>query len=376
MFTSKIKDFIKSRSPKTPYLIVDLSEVKKKYDILTAQLPFADCYYSIKANPAPQVIKLLNSLGSSFDTASINEIKNCLELGVKPEKIIFGNTIKKENHIKDAFRLGVKYYTFDTDKELDKITRSAPGCNVFCRITTSNQGAQWSLSRKFGCDERQAVSLLKQAQTNGLIPYGVSFHVGSQQTNSAAWRYALSKTSEIIKKLLSKNINVSCINIGGGFPAQYSEKILPLKDHTETIKKSLIDLFGVNGLPKIIIEPGRYIVAEAGVIVSEVLLVRNDLHKKGIRWIYLDAGKFNGLHEAGITRYPIKTDYPDNNPAGDVILAGPTCDGDDVLYDKNLKLPLSIKIGDKVCVLSAGAYTNTYSSINFNGFKPLKEYYI
>jgi len=377
MFTPEIKKFIKTQSPQTPYLVADLSVVKEKYETLTSQLPFADCYYSIKANPAPQIIKLLNNLGSCFDTASINEIKNCIECAVDPDKIIFGNTIKKESHIKEAFRLGITSYAFDAEQELDKIACFAPGSKVFCRIVISNQGAQWPLSKKFGCDEHQAVYLLEQAKDKGLNPYGISFHVGSQQTNPEAWRSAIRKTSKIIKKLSSKNVNVSCVNIGGGFPAQYREEIQPLKNHTEMIKNSLRDLFIANDLPEIVIEPGRYIVAESAVIVTEVILTKNDLHKKDVRWVYLDAGKFNGLEEAGITQYPIKTDYPDTEPLGDVILAGPTCDGDDVLYDKHhYKLPLSLKPGDKVYFLSAGAYSATYSSINFNGFEPLQEYYI
>ena len=377
MFTSKIKQFIENQSPQTPYFVADLSVVKEKYETLTSQLPFADCYYSIKANPAPQIINLLNSLGSFFDTASLNEIKCCLDCGVKPDRIIFGNTIKKETHIEEAFRLGVTRYAFDAEQELNKIASLAPGAKVFCRIVTKDHGAQWPLSKKFGCDERTAVYLLEQAKIKGLNPFGLSFHVGSQQTNPEAWYAALKKTSKIVEKLFKRNVKVSCINIGGGFPAQYKEEILPLKNHTEMIKKSINDLFPADSLPKILIEPGRYIVAECGVISTEVLLIKDDLHKKEVRWIYVDAGKFNGLHEAGITQFPVKTDYSNTDPVGNVILAGPTCDGDDVLYDKhNYKLPLSLKKGDKLYFLSAGAYTTTYSSINFNGFEPLREFYI
>ena len=373
--SSKIRKFITSREPQTPYLVVDLSVVETKYRQLTNALPYATCFYSVKANPAPAVLALLVKCGSGFETASLNEVKLCLDAGASPANIIFGNTVKRTAEIAEAYKLGVKKYVFDCDGELQKISTAAPGAKVFCRIMTSNSGAVWPLTRKFGCDIHHAVDLMVMAKKRGLEPYGISFHVGSQQREPESWDSAITNSHVIITQLRQKGIFVGSLDIGGGFPAHYRNPVPDIQSYAAFITSSLTQSFEQQW-PEIVIEPGRYIVGDAGVIAGEILLIRDDLDGAGRRWISLDVGKFNGLQETEAAQYRIVTDKTDIHHTP-VVLAGPTCDSDDIIYEETpCFLPPNLAIGDRIYFLSTGAYTRPYATIGFNGFEPLDEYYI
>ena len=183
--TKKIDRFLAEQHPPTPFLVVDTDIVADNYKRLRSAVPGAGIYYAVKANPAPEILKLLTKLGSSFDTASVNEIDMVLATGASADRISYGNTIKKKADIAAAYERGVKLYAFDSDAELGKIADAAPGSKVFCRILTSGANADWPLSRKFGCDVEMAKNLLIAAAKRDVIPHGVSFHVGSQQRDPA-----------------------------------------------------------------------------------------------------------------------------------------------------------------------------------------------
>lgn len=369
-----IRHFLETNDVETPCLVVDPAKVQALYRELAAAFSYAGCHYAVKANPAPDILKLLVEEGSRFDVASLEEIHLCLAAGAKAEQLVFGNTIKRPEHIAEAHRLGVRRFMFDCQGELEKIARNAPGAEVFCRVAVDNRGAAWPLAAKFGCSQRRAFELMQLAQELEVAPYGISFHVGSQQTEPTRWEGAIALSAELFSQLKEVGIELKALNIGGGYPVPYREKVPPIGAFGEVIQEALQRHFG-KALPEIIIEPGRYIAGEAGVLVSEVLLIRNDPALGDLRWVYLDVGKFTGLVETEAIHYEILTDKEDGN-AGPVVLAGPTCDSIDVIYElEPYSLPLSLEAGDRCYFLSAGAYTTTYSSIGFNGFPPLKSYY-
>ena len=375
--TPKIEQFFAESQPDTPCLVVDLDIVAQNYRRLCDELPDTEIYYAVKANPAEPVLALLRDLGSKFDAASIYEIEQCLALDITPDRLSFGHTVKKESHIKRAFDAGIRQFAFDSIQELEKLSRAAPGASVYCRYLTPNDGADWPLSEKFGCNPDYAVELLCNAADLGLIPSGVSFHVGSQQRNAGAWDAALSTAARIYSDAAGRGIELSMLNLGGGFPSHYRTPMSELPVHTDAIKLSLKRHFG-DDLPRIIAEPGRYIPGDAGVIQSEVVLISRKSPDAEKRWVYLDIGKFGGLPEVldEAIQYRIRTPH-DGVETGPVILAGPTCDEVDVIYDAaGYELPLDLAVGDRIEVLSTGAYTASYSSVGFNGFPPLKEYYI
>jgi ornithine decarboxylase len=379
MNNKKVAKFLAERQPETPYLIVDLDVVGQAYKLLRRYMPLAKIFYAVKANPAPEVVGLLRDLDSNFDVASRNEIDLCMERGVGADRISFGNTIKKERDIAYAFERGVKLYAFDSAGELEKLARAAPGSRVFCRILVESTGAEWPLSKKFGCAPEMAVELLRQAKAMGLDPYGVSFHVGSQQTKVDQWDSAIERAAKMFWALAETDINLRMVNVGGGFPAKYRGDVPGVAQYANAVMGAITRYFG-NDLPEIIIEPGRSLVGDAGVIHSEVVLISRKVENDEKRWVYLDVGKFNGLAETmdEAIRYRIKTPYEGAGVAtGPVVLAGPTCDSADILYEKSrYRMPLDLKVGDRIEILSTGAYTSSYASVNFNGFTPLKTYCI
>jgi ornithine decarboxylase len=373
----KIERFLAEKQPETPCLVVDLEVVAEAYQLLRTYLPIAKVFYAVKANPAGEIVDLLRGLGSNFDVASRGEVDLCLARGVAAERVSFGNTIKKERDIAYAFEKGVRLFAFDSAQELEKLSRAAPGARVFCRILVESDGAEWPLSRKFGCAPEMAVELLRQAKAAGLDPYGVSFHVGSQQTDLGQWDSAVGRAASMFSLLAASDINLRMVNIGGGFPAHYRGDVPGVERYCQAVMAAITRHFG-NDLPEIIVEPGRSIVGDAGVIQSEVVLVSQKAFADDKRWVYLDVGKFNGLAETmdESIKYRIRTPV-DGGPSGRAILAGPTCDSADILYEKTeYRLPMALKAGDKVQILSTGAYTSSYASVGFNGFAPLKTYCI
>jgi ornithine decarboxylase len=375
--TTRIREFLKHRTDNGPCLVLDLDVVRENYQHFAKALPDTTVFYAVKANPAPEILKLLVGMGCCFDVASIGETHTVLEAGATADRISYGNTIKKESEIAAAFALGVTLFAVDCEAEVEKVARAAPGSRVICRIVCDGSGAEWPLSRKFGCEPVYAADILEHAHKLGLVPHGVSFHVGSQQHNVEAWDRALASTAAVFRACADRGISLSIVNLGGGFPARYVRKTPKLESYGKAIFRSLRKHFG-NNLPNTIIEPGRGLVGNAGVIEAEVVLIAKRSPEDEVRWVYLDIGKFHGLAETigESIRYPIRT-TKDRDETVPCIVAGPTCDSVDVLYEKTpYPLPVSLAIGDKVLIEAAGAYTTTYSSVGFNGYPPLRQYVI
>ena len=373
--TTRIREFLKQRTDIGPCLVVDLDVVRENYQHFAKALPDTKVYYAVKANPAPEILKLLADLGCCFDVASIAETHAAFAAGATADRISYGNTIKKEREIAEAFQLGVTLFAVDCEAEVEKVAHVAPGSRVICRIHCDGSGAEWPLSRKFGCEPVYAADILELAHKNGLVPYGISFHVGSQQHNVEAWDRALASAASIFRTCAERGISLAIVNLGGGFPARYVRKTPKLESYGKAIFKALRKHFG-NNLPNTIVEPGRGLVGNAGIIEAEVVLIAKRSPEDEVRWVYLDIGKFHGLAETigESIRYPIRTAH-DRDETAPCIIAGPTCDSVDVLYEKTpYPLPVSLAIGDKVLIEAAGAYTATYSSVGFNGYPPLRQY--
>ena len=362
----------------SPFLVVNLNIIQAKYEELRKYFQFAKIYYAVKANPAPEVITLLRDLGSCFDIASIYELDRVLSLGVSPDRISYGNTIKKARDVRYFYERGVRLFATDSEADARNIAREAPGSRIFCRILTEgSETADWPLSRKFGCHPDMAIDLVLLARELGLEPCGISFHVGSQQRDIGAWDSAIAKVRYIFDYLKGEGVKLSLINMGGGFPASYISKTNPMEVYSEEICRYLEEDFG-DDFPEIILEPGRSLVGEAGVLVSEVVLVSQKSSMGVDKWVYLDTGKFNGLVETWdeSIRYPLYCESR-GEMSEDFIIAGPTCDSQDIMYEffRN-PLPAYIKAGDRIYWFSTGAYTTSYCSVEFNGFPPLKTYFV
>lgn len=368
-----------SKNIPTPNIFINLRSIKHNYLKLKDSFPYANFYYAVKANPGVPVIKLLDELGSNFDIASRYELDKVLSLGISPERVSYGNTIKKACDIKYFYEKGVRMFATDSKEDLKNIASNAPGSRVYVRVLVENSStADWPLSRKFGCHPDMAYDLLVMARDLGLTPYGISFHVGSQQRDIGQWNDAIAKTKYLFESLEEEeNIKLSMINMGGGFPAHYIQPTNELSEYASEITRYLQDDFGED-IPKIVFEPGRSLVGDSGILTSEVVLISRKNNTALQRWVYLDTGKFNGLIETldESIKYPVITEK-DGRKESEVIIAGPTCDSADIMYENvKYKLPVDLKIGDKVYWLSTGAYTSSYASVGFNGFPPIKPYYM
>jgi ornithine decarboxylase len=375
--TPKVAQFLADVAPATPCLVLDVDRVEANFRRMQAAMPLARIYYAVKANPADPILRRLVGLGAFFDAASIGEIEACLAAGARAEAISFGNTVKKERAIEAAFTAGVRMFAFDSEAELRKLARAAPGSRVYCRILVGNDGAEWPLSRKFGCEAEMAKELMLLAGELGLDPYGISFHVGSQQTNTGAYEAAIAKVAMLFTDLREAGVNLRMVNLGGGYPVRYRQEVPEIDAIGAAIMGAMAQHFG-NAIPEIVVEPGRFIVGDAGTVSAEVVLVSRKGKDDPVRWVYLDIGRFGGLAETEgeAIKYAFATPH-DGQAEGPVTIAGPTCDSTDTLYEKsNYRLPLALEAGDRVALLSTGAYVTSYASQNFNGFRPLAEHYV
>jgi ornithine decarboxylase len=375
--TPKVAHFLVEQQPATPCLVLDLDRVEANLRAIQRALPLAAIYYAVKANPARPVLERLVRLASRFDAASFEEVAACLAVGARPEAISFGNTIKKASAIRRAHEAGVTLYAFDSAEELEKLAEHAPGARVYCRLVVGNEGADWPLSRKFGTSVEMAKALMLRAGAMGLDPYGLSFHVGSQQTTTRAYEVAIGKVAMLFTDLTEAGVNLRMMNLGGGFPTRYRDEVPEIGQFGDAIMAAMTAHFG-NSLPEMLIEPGRAVVGDAGLVSAEVVLVSRREKDDPVRWVYLDIGRFGGLAETEgeAIKYRITTPH-DGTRLGPVSIAGPTCDGTDIMYEKsNYRLPLALRTGDRIELLSAGAYVTTYASQGFNGFAPLAEHYL
>ncbi len=351
----------------SPLMIIRKSVLEKQYARFRKCLPEVTPYYAIKANPNPAIIKTFVKLGASFDVASAAEMKLVLRLGASPSKIIFANTIKSAEDIQAARRRRVRLMTFDNEPELYKIAKHYPKARVLVRIKVANEGSQVELSLKFGADPDQAFFLLRKAKALGLVPAGVSFHVGSQAKNVENYLQALEISAKIFEEAKESGLPLKILDIGGGFPIQHFDNELGINFErmASQIRRQRKELFPRN--IKLIAEPGRFLVGPAGLLVTQVI---GRTFRNNKNYYYLNDGiyaDFSGM-VFDHCKYQFRTLR--RGPTYLSTLAGPTCDSFDTL-STNEEIP-ELYVGDVVYVKNIGAYSSASAVPNFNGFPPAK----
>jgi ornithine decarboxylase len=353
----------------TPYLTLDLDIAEQRYRELARSLRQTSLHYAVKANPHPALLRRLVEVGCSFDVASPHEVRLCLEAGAHPGDLVYSNPVKRRSDLANAYQQGVTVFVVDSLAELNKVASVAPGSSVLCRLSTTGHGSDWPLSRKYGVAEQECAAILLAAPGLGLDAAGVAFHVGSQQRDPEAWDAPIRLSARVFRQLRRSGLAPWLLDLGGGFPAHLLDSAPPLSDYGTSIDRSLQLHFGADR-PHTIAEPGRGIVGDAGTLVASVVGV---CWRAGRRWVYLDAGVFTGLVETLDEAIRYQIDTPGcGGPVGPCVLAGPTCDSADVMYEnKPVDLSHELAEGDLVLIRSAGAYTASYSTVGFNGYPPL-----
>lgn len=352
----------------TPFLVTDIDSIQARYKAFVAAFRGrVDVHYAVKCNPSVPVLRALSRAGAGFEIASAYELQLAMEAGAAAADVLYSNPVRPSAHLRIAAALGVRYYAIDGPGELRKVADHAPGSAVIARIRVDDGGSRFPLSSKFGADPEVAHRLLREAPRLGLVPAGLTFHVGSQSTDPTAWARAIEQCGEVMALLAEDGIELELLDIGGGFPATVGDNVPTL----EEIGAST--LAAVDRLPipvrRLVAEPGRGLVADASVLAATVI---GRERRAGRVWVYLDVGAYNGLMEAAQTAgrwpFPLRTSRADDRSAARLhcTLTGPTCDSSDtVLVDADL--PDTIEEGDRVYIGSAGAYSLSYTA-SFNGF--------
>ncbi len=351
----------------TPTLVMNRRLVREKYQEFRTQFGEAAIYYALKANPHPGIVQLLRELDCQFEISSLGELELLLKMGVPSRRIISGNPVKERAFVERADASGIDLFALDSYPEVEKLAECAPGSRVTVRLAVPNDGSEWPLSKKFGVEPRDAADLLQRAGQRGLRPVGITFHVGSQCTRPDTWAMAIEKSRIVWQLAAERGIALSLLNVGGGFPIEYLKPVPSTADIARVVHRSVADAFP--GGVELAVAPGRALVGEAGVLAATVI-ARAERDSKP--WFYLDVGVFNGLMESvGGIRYRILTDR--GGPAMQCVLAGPSCDSFDVIATE-AELP-DLQTGDRVRIMSAGAYTTAYAS-QFDGFQIPAVHYV
>jgi ornithine decarboxylase len=358
-------------------IILDLGGIEARHDALIGELPGVSVRFAMKACPVDEVLQALAGRGAGFDAASPNEIAQAIRTGTPADRIHYGNTIKSDRDIATAYRQGIRVFATDSLADVCAIAAHAPGARVFCRLATTGAGALWGLSDKCGCSPAEAVAVLEAARAQGLIPSGLSLHVGSQQMTAEAWRNAFADLAGVLTRLGRRGIVLDHVNLGGGLPAlgYLDRRGTPLIPRMDLILAAIRD--GMRRLRQVsrapldfILEPGRHLVADHGAIRAHVVRMTGRLRQG--HWLYLSCGKFNGLYEMDQLQY--RLEFP-THPAGPhvpAVIAGPTCDSDDAFAaGHRVPVPEGLTSGDPVWIHSTGAYSVSYTTLGFNGFDPL-----
>ncbi len=368
----RIKAFVQAKlfeGKHTPFIVLDIARIKRNYEEFTKNFPAIIPHYALKANPHPEIIKAIIELNGSFDAASFEEISAILALNGSPEKILFANPVKKQRDVERAIAAGVDFFTFDSVEELKKINAIAARfdkrARLLIRLWVPNYGSVVDLSSKFGADDAAVTEILHSAKNLQHIDIlGVAFHVGSQCLNPANFSKAFDIAKAQMAKAVELGFEMKYLDVGGGVPVNYTLEISYQQEIVETLQSLC------KSIPadiQLIAEPGRNISATACTLVTSIIL---RTEKRNKVFYYID----DSIYQTFSGKVFDFTDYQffplerDAVPGSEVVIAGATCDGHDIIK-RDALLPPDLAEGDILYVPNVGAYTSASAS-HFNGFEP------
>ena len=344
----------------SPALVLSLEQIEANYRFLKEHLPRVNLYYAMKSNPDARIIRTLEGLGGCFDVASDGEILALAKMGVAPERIVYANPVKTKQGLAAARQTGVNRFTFDSESEIEKMAKEAPGGSVLLRVRVVNPDALVDLNLKFGARPDEAIDLLQKAKAAGLDAAGLCFHVGSQSTSPDAYLTAIKACREIFDQAAALGIELRILDIGGGFPIPTLEHEVDVAGITARLREALDEHFPTTELWA---EPGRFICGTAQNLITSVIgcQIRN-----GQQWYFLDDGLYGSFSGVIFDHWDFELiTFKDEQELQPATIAGPSCDSLDVLFKDRL-LP-KLAMGDLIHVPNCGAYTSA-SATTFNGF--------
>ena len=348
----------------TPLLVLSLDEIKRNYKVLRKYLPRVKVHYAIKANPHPEILRVMADLGSSFDVASDGEIRMLHDLGIEGSRMIYANPVKTGAGLAACRSCQVRKMTFDSASEIEKIKAQCPDATLLLRLRIDNSSAHVDLNKKFGAAREQAVKLMLKAQAAGLDMAGIAFHVGSQTVSSDPYLNALDIAGELFEEAEAAGLKLRILDIGGGFPIPEPKVKFNLPEMLKQINARLDEDFAET---EIWAEPGRYICGTAVNLVTSVIGVTE---RGGQPWYFLDEGLYGTFSGVLFDQWDFKLiSFREGEEKVAATFAGPSCDSLDIMFRGRLTVPL--EVGDLLLVPSCGAYTSA-SATTFNGFGKAK----
>ena len=358
----------------TPLLIIDHDVIRENYRTFKRHLPRVQAYYAVKANSHPEIVKTLFREGASFDVASYNEFMQVYEYIAHFEekdkdfyiwdKIIFSNTVKDRDTLRKIRRYK-PLVTYDNQDELKKIKEHCDTAGVVLRLKVPDIGSQVEMSSKFGAEPGDARNLIGQAFDLGLVVEGLSFHVGSQCTTFDNYTAALDIASQILHDARKKGYPIKIVDIGGGFPVPYDSRVPQFEKLAEIINAECARLFPQD--VELIAEPGRFMVATAAVLVSEIV---GKARREGKVFYYINDGVYHTFSGVVYDHWIPNFHSFKPGPIEVCAVVGPTCDSFDKI-SLSEQLPADLQIGDYLYTENIGAYSIA-SSTRFNGFEGAK----
>jgi ornithine decarboxylase len=349
-----------------PFLILDAGLVREKARRFRAAMPRVFPHYAVKVNPALGVLTALHDEGIGFEIASRAELDALLSLGVPAHEVLYSNPIKSHAYVAHAVEKGVEWFVIDAIEELHKVHSAKPDAKIYLRIHSSNEGSLWKLSGKFGAFDEEAKQIVAEAVRLGADLAGVGFHVGSHCKNIENWPIGIRAAGATFDEMRAAGLEPRFLNLSGGFPVSMGDRVPSIEEIGGVVNAEL------DNVPEsihVVAEPGRFLVADTGWFVCQVI---GTATRNGQRWLYLDAGTYSGLAElTDEYRFSIRTDR--DGPVVPWTVAGPTCDGTDVCLTAE-PLPEDLGAGDFLYIRDHGAYS-TACATALNGF-PIPDTFI
>lgn len=344
----------------SPLLVLSLEQVKQNYELLKKYMPRVAVHYAIKANPHPEILRVMKEMGSCFDVASDGEIRTLHDMGVEGERMIYANPVKTGVGLRACNECGVHKMTFDSASEIAKIQAACPGTTVLLRLRIDNSSAHVDLNKKFGAARENALDLMLKAKEAGLDMAGIAFHVGSQTVSAEPYLHALDIARELFEEAKAAGLELRILDVGGGFPIPEPKVKFNLPEMLQQINARLDEDF-----PNIEIwsEPGRYICGTAVNLITSVIGVTE---RGGQPWYFLDEGLYGTFSGVIFDQWDFKLiSFKEGEERVAATFAGPSCDSLDIMFRGRMTAPLDV--GDLLLVPACGAYTSA-SATTFNGF--------
>jgi len=359
------------------FYIVDLGDILEQFKQWKALLPRVEPHYAVKCCPNPMILKTLAVLGCGFDCASKAEIIMVTDLNVPTNRIIYANPVKDPQYIKFARSQNVDIMTFDNEVELYKIKLYHPYAKLVLRIKTDDSHSTLKFSTKFGCSLEDAKTYLEKAKSLDLDVIGVSFHVGSKCNDPATFTSSIRDAKEVFKMGEALGMKMNLLDVGGGFPGNPGECMVPFEDMAKAINEGIDTYFSDVEDLRVIAEPGRYFASRSHTLVFNVIGKRKLVEENGDTHFqyYMNDGVY-GSFNCTIFDGACPEIYAFNNKSEKkykTTMFGPTCDSMDTMT-RSAELP-ELGVGEWCYVMNFGAYTTAAAS-NFNGFPTVECNYV